>query len=94
MMKKRFAINVFAEYVAFASLYDATITIIDPDDGSTSQVILTRTGINQNAPYSAYLTNMKAGTVFISDKRVQGWYEPNTNDYGAKDDETLLIGYD
>ena len=94
MMKKRFAINVFAEYVAFASLYDATITIIDPDDGSTSQVILTRTGINQNAPYSAYLTNMKAGTVFISDKRVQGWYEPNTNAYGAKDDETLLIGYD
>ena len=43
MMKKRFAINVSAGYVAFASLYDATITIIDPDDGSTSQVILTRT---------------------------------------------------
>jgi hypothetical protein len=93
LMRKRFAINVSAQYVAFASIYDATITAHFPD-GTTSVVPLTRTGSNELSPYSAYFENLPAGTRFESDKRVQGYYEPNTFNFGSKDDETLLIGYD
>lgn len=93
IMKKRFAVNVEAQYVAFASLYDATITVTYPD-GTTDTVALTRTGANPDAPYSAYFTNIPEGTLFQSDKRLQGWYEPNVYDHASRDDETLLIGYD
>lgn len=93
LMRKRFAVNVLAQYVAFASIYDAVINVYYPD-GSTSSVALTRTGSDAESPYSAYFTNIPAGTRFESDKRMQGWYEPDTDDYGSKDDETIMIGYD
>lgn len=92
LMRKRFAINVSAQYVAFASLYDATITVSYPD-GTSEDKPLTRTG-TAGSPYSVYLENVPKGTLFVSDKRVQGWYEPDTYDFGSKDDETVLIGYD
>ncbi|MDB2447463.1 fibronectin type III domain-containing protein, partial [bacterium] len=93
LMKKRFATNVSAQYVAFASIYDAVIDVYYPD-GTTAQVALSRTGSSVDSPYSAYFTNVPAGTRFEADKRMQGWYEPDTYNFSAKDDETIMIGYD
>tara|TARA_B100001248_G_C27399748_1_gene469167 strand:- start:13358 stop:15787 length:2430 start_codon:yes stop_codon:yes gene_type:complete len=93
MMKKRFAINVVAEWVAFASIEAGDITVIDPG-GGTSTVSLVKSGSEANAPYKARLTNVSAGTRFESSIKFQTWYEPDTNTNAADDDETVLFGFD
>ena len=93
LMKKRFAVNVSAQYVAFASIYDATITVNYPD-GSSNKNSHT---VGSDLHFYRILHILK---IFLQvlclpeTKRMQGWYEPNTNDFGSKDDETIMIGYD
>jgi hypothetical protein len=92
MMKKRYAINVNSDYVAFASTKAAVITITDPS-GSTSSITLTRSGSGK-APYYGRISNVLGGTVFESNKRYATWYHPNTDVDAAAKDETILFGFD
>ncbi|MFK8137162.1 MAG: fibronectin type III domain-containing protein [Bdellovibrionales bacterium] len=94
MLKKKFALNTEAEYVAFASLVAGTITVTEPD-GTVSTVDLVRSGINEFAPFKARLTDLPAGTIFTSDSRYQAWYEPKGyTAYQSDDDETIMFGFD
>lgn len=99
MLKKRYAINVDAEYIAFASLEGGTINITNPD-GSSTTVELLKTGDNPYTPYKARLTKSSAGTTlakgtrFESNVRFQSWYEPRTNVNAADNDETVMFGFD
>ena len=94
MMRKRYALNVEAEWVAFASTHPAEIRIIDPVDGSETTVTLTRTGTQANAPYEARLNITGAGFRFESDDRFAAWYQPNTDVSGSAEDESLMYGAD
>lgn len=91
-MKNTYAVNVESEWVAFASTQEGTITMTKPD-GSTQAVQLTKTGTSPDAPYQARVTDITAGTLFSSDVKMGAWYEPKTNLFGARQDETLLYGY-
>lgn len=93
MMKKKFAINVDSDYVAFASDQEVTITVIEPDL-NTFDISLAKSGSSIKAPYSNRLSNLSAGTIFLGDKNFQAWYQPNSDLYGAEEDETILFGWD
>lgn len=93
MMKKRFAVNVTSEYVAFASTEAASITVIE-SDGITYNLVLKKTGEDSNTPYSGRLTSVPAGTRFISTSRFQAWYEPAVDNNASDNDETILFGFD
>ena len=93
-LKKRYAINVSAQYVAFASLEAGDIDIVDPDTGVTTTVSLVRSGTEELAPYKAYLTGQKAGTIYQSTVRFATWYEPSTDTGAADNDETILFGFE
>jgi len=95
MMKRRYAINVMAEWVAFASLEPGSITVIDPaDPGNPTSVSLQKSGADPNAPYKARLTGLSAGHIFESTVPMAAWYEPDTDTGGALEDETILFGTD
>ncbi len=93
MMKKRFAINVNAEFVAFASIEPGTITVTTPA-GSTSTLTLVKTGVEPNAPYKARLGTTTAGHRFESNIKFQAWYEPSTDTNASDNDETVMFGAD
>lgn len=93
MLKKRYANNVDAEWIAFASLEAGTITVTAPG-GATSTVDLVKSGSEPNAPYRARLTLKGAGHIFESGVRFGAWYEPSTNTNAADNDETLMFGFD
>ena len=61
MMKKRFAVNVSSDYVAFASTSPAVITVT-LQDGSTSTLTLTRSGSDDKTPYYGRLSSVAEGT--------------------------------
>ncbi len=93
-MRKRYALNVNADYVAFASDKPAVIEFINPANGSVaSTVTLTKTGNHPLAPYKGY-TNVYdlAGYIFKSDTAFAAWYQPNSNNGGGDQDETTMFG--
>ena len=92
-MKKKYIINVSADYVAFASLNPGTIQVLDSSDVVIDTLTLTRTG-SGNAPYKARRATTSAGIRFISTVPMAGWYQPNTNTGAADNDESILYGSD
>lgn len=92
MMRKRYAINVNADYVAFASIAPGVITMIEPD-GTTTPLTLVGTG-DPNVPYKVRVGTTLAGTRFESTVRYGAWYQPNTNTDAGDEDETILFGFD
>jgi hypothetical protein len=92
-LKKRFGLNVQAEWVAFASDRATTITITAPG-GGTSSYTLTRTGLDPKAPFYGRIAVTAAGTLFESTSPFQTWYEPRTDTGGARRDETVMFGWD
>jgi hypothetical protein len=99
--KKNFALNVQAQWVAFASTNEGTVTAYEPTaDGlgwETPRVYnLTRVGTNNNTPTKAYETTRKfrAGTIFEGTVPFQSWYEPRNDTNAADNDETLMFGWD
>ena len=93
MMKKRFATNVGATWVAFASDRPAVITVTEPG-GTTSSLTLMRSGTDPLSPYYGRLASQSEGTVYESSDRFGAWYEPNTDTNAANRDETIMFGFD
>ncbi|MEZ4705110.1 MAG: Ig-like domain-containing protein [Bdellovibrionota bacterium] len=109
MMRKKYAINVDSEYVAFASIEPGTINIIDPFNGNTvGTLTFAQTGASSpvaNTPYRAYINRTTLlslinsattteGVIFESTIRFGAWYEPSTDSFASNDDETILFGTD
>lgn len=94
LMKKKYAINVSATYVAFASKEAGTIQVLDQSDNVVQTLTLTRSGAEANAPYKARRGTTNAGYRFISTVPVYGVYEPSTDTGGADNDETIMYGTD
>ncbi len=92
-MKKKYAINVAAQYVALVSVLPGSVQVILPD-GSSSSVDFARGSENANVPYKVYLTNLPAGTRFVSTVPAAAWYETNSNTGAANNDESVLFGFD
>lgn len=99
--KRKFALNVQAEWVAFASSNELTITAYEPTaDGlgweAPRTYTMTRVGANNNTPTKQYETarNFRAGTIFEGDAPFQMWYEPLNDTNAANDDETVMFGWD
>lgn len=93
MMRKKYAINVGADFVAFASVEAGTIEMIEPD-GTTSTLTLARSGADAEAPYKVRVGTTLAGTRFQASVRVGAWYQPNSDTDGGDQDETVLFGVD
>jgi len=97
-MMRRYAVNVDAQYVAFASTYPAQIKMITPD-GIESEFTLSRTGTGPFAlksPYKFYLSNVEEGTRFEGYTpldRYSVWYQSDTRDGAGYEDETIIYGY-
>ncbi len=95
MMRMNYAVNVASAYVAFASIEDGQIEVIDPITGEVNQTLmLSSTGTDEDSPYKVRIENVAEGTIFRSSVRVGAWYQPSTNDFAAKDDETVMFGFD
>lgn len=98
-MKKRYAINVASDWVAFSSKQAGTIEVYSPGqeigvDTPVDTLTLTRSGTNSNAPFKVRRGATPIGYRFISTVPMGGWYQP-ANDNGAADqDETILYGTD
>lgn len=98
--KKRFALNVQAEWVAFASTNELTITIYEPNAAGTGfeapvTVNMTRTGANNNTPTKGYeARNYRAGTIIEGTQPFQAYYEPLNDTNAADNDETVMFGWD
>jgi hypothetical protein len=99
--KSKFALNVQAEWVAFASTNELTVTAYEPTaDGlgweAPRTYTMTRTGANNNTPTKQYETarNFRAGTIFEGDAPFQMWYEPINDTNASNDDETIMFGWD
>ena len=94
MLKKKYILNVDADYIAFASLEEGDITMEEPD-GTLSTISLSRTGLDPLAPLKVRLSNIEAGTKFYSDVRFGAWYQPlGWTDSQSDDDETIMFGFD
>ena len=91
-MALKYAINVNADYVAFASKSPGTIQVLDSSDTLIQTLTLTRTGANSSAPYAARRAASNAGYRFISTVPVAAWYQPSTDTGAGEDDETILYG--
>lgn len=98
LMMRRYAVNVDAQYVAFASTVGATVRMTRPD-GTVSEFDLVRTGAGPFAlrsPYKFYLTNVPGGTLFEGlgpQDRFSVWYQSDTKDGAGYEDETIVYGY-
>jgi len=93
-MKRRFVVNNLSEWVAFASIYPATIRQFAPSGAQGTPLTLTRTGSGALTPYHGRLTNVAEGTIFESDVVFQAWYESDEANEASssREDETLLVG--
>ena len=94
LMKKRFAIPVSSEWVAFASKEPGTIDVIDTAGLVVQTLTLARTGAELNAPYKVRIGVTAAGQRFTSTVNVGAWYQPNTYTDAGEDDESILYGFD
>lgn len=98
LMRKKFAINVDSDYVAFASKDAGFIDVYAPEqtigvDRPIDRLILTRSGTNSGAPYKARRAATPRGYRFVSSVDLAGWYQPSTNAGAADQDETILYGF-
>jgi hypothetical protein len=93
MMKKRYALNVAAEWVAFASIEAGSIDVLDASGNVVNTIVLTRTG-SGISPYKGRLTILPKGYRFVSTTKFAAWYEPQTDNYGSDNDETIMYGFD
>ncbi len=95
MMKKRYAINVNSDYVAFASTGPAVIDVIDPTGTVVETITLTRTGTG-DSPYRGRRGTTTEGMRFESTNDVSfgAWYQPNSDSFGADQDESIMFGAD
>ncbi|NQY99678.1 MAG: fibronectin type III domain-containing protein [Bdellovibrionales bacterium] len=99
LMKRRYAINVVSEWVAFASKEAGIIQVYSPTqtigvDTPVHTLILDSGGAEVNRPYKARMANPASGYRFISTVPVAAWYEPNSDTGAAVEDETILYGTD
>ncbi len=98
--KRKFALNVQSEWVAFASTNQLTVTAYEPTaDGlgweAPRTYNMNRVGANNNTPTKGYETrNFRAGTIFEGSAPFQMWYEPLNDTNAANDDETIMFGWD
>ena len=100
LMKKRYATNAEANYVAFASKQAGTIAVYSPAqtigvDAPIETLTLTRAGANPNAPYNVRRGGTTpAGYRFVSTVPIGAWYHPSVEVGSAAFDETILYGTD
>lgn len=94
LMKKKYAVNVAATYVSFASKQAGTIQVLDSTDTVVQTLTLTRSGSNSNAPYKARRGTTTAGYRFVATVPVFAVYEPSGDTGGADNDETIMYGTD
>lgn len=94
MMRKKYALNVQAEWIAFASLEAGTIDVIDGTGAVVNTLTLTKSGSEANAPYKARATNQPAGYRYVSTVKYGAWYEPKNDTDAADNDETIMYGFD
>lgn len=92
LMKRKFAIPVSGDYIAFASKTPGTIEVRNAADGLVTTLTLTRSGASPSAPYKARLASPSAGHRYISTVPVAAWYQPNTDVGAANQDETIMYG--
>lgn len=92
LMKKKFAIPVSGDYIAFASKMPGTIEVRNSSNGLVTTLTLTRSGASPSAPYKARLTNPVQGHRYISTVPMAAWYQPNSDVGGANQDETIMYG--
>jgi hypothetical protein len=95
-MRKKYALNVNADYVAFVSDKPAVIEFINPADGSVAHTItLSKTGTHPMAPYKGYTNTYDLqGYIYQSADKFGAWYQPNSNNGGGDQDETIMFGTD
>ncbi len=98
-LKKRYAINNSADFVAFASKAAGTIDVYSPGqtigvDPPVQTLTLTNSGGGANAPYKARVGTTPTGYRFISTVPMAGWYQPDNDTGSADQDETILYGTD
>jgi hypothetical protein len=94
LMKKNYAINNSANWVAFASKEAGTIEVRDSSDNVIQTLTLSRSGANANAPYSARRAATPTGYRFFATVPVAAWYDADNDVGSAQNDETLLFGTD
>lgn len=94
LMRRKYIINVSADYVAFASKLPGTINVIDSFDTIITTLTLSRSGSDSKAPFKARIGTTSGGTRFESSVPMAGWYQPNTNIGASSQDETILYGTD
>ena len=93
MMRKRYATNVNADYVAMASVEAGIINMIEKN-GTVTPLTLVRSGAESNAPFKVRVANVAQGTRFESTTRFGAWYQPNSDVGGGDEDETIMFGAD
>ncbi|MBT4791641.1 MAG: hypothetical protein HON90_08730, partial [Halobacteriovoraceae bacterium] len=92
LMRKNYAINNSADWVAFASKQAGTIEVRDSSHTLIETLTLARTGANPNAPYSVRRGTTPTGYRFFATVPVAGWYQPDNDTGSADQDETILYG--
>jgi len=98
-MKKKYAVNIASDYVAFASKEAGTISVYSPGqtvgtDPPVDTLTLARTGSNTTAPFVVRRGTTPIGYRFVATVPVAAWYQPNNDTGGANQDETVLYGSD
>jgi hypothetical protein len=94
--KKNFAFNVQAEWVAFTSTNEVTVTADGLGRETPKVYNLNRVGSNNNTPTKGYEsgTKFRAGTILEGSAHFRAWYEPRAETNGANDDETIMFDWD
>lgn len=92
LMKSKYALPVAGDYIAFASKSAGSIEVRDAANTLITTLTLARSGANSNAPYKVRYANPAAGLRFIANTPVAAWYQPNSNNGGADQDETVMYG--
>jgi hypothetical protein len=92
LMKTKYALPMASDWIAFASKTPGTIEVRDASDTLITTLTLSRSGANSNAPYKARMANPAQGYRFIATTPVGAWYQPNNDNGGADQDETIMYG--
>ena len=91
-MKKTYALNADADYVAFAGTKPGVIKILDASDDVITIGTLNKSGSLPGSPYKARFENLPAGTRMYSTVPMAGWYQPSGYVASMRNDETVLYG--
>ncbi len=91
-MKKTYALNADAEYLAFASTKPGVIRVLDPNNDVIAIGTLNKAGSMPGSPYKTRFGNLPAGTRIFSTVPMAGWYQPSGYLASMRHDETVLYG--